>query len=119
MGHKPSYAIMPRDSVAYGPYDYENDPPMKRNAYIGYSFWNTLYDQDKRYAGGKFAFGSDGSDTLATWVKKNRNIKNKDVVTVHGWLPSRAAYRGLASNVWPPGRHRIATLQLLCAQPRF
>ena len=81
MGHKPSYAIMPRDTVAYGPYDYENDPPMKRNAYIGYSFWNTLYDQDKRYAGGKFAFGSDGSDTLATWVKKNRNIKNKDVVT--------------------------------------
>ncbi len=81
MGHKPAYAIMPRDTVAYGPYDFENDPPMKRNAYIGYSFWNTLYDQDKRYAGGKFAFASDGSDTLATWVKKNRSIKNKDVVT--------------------------------------
>jgi len=80
-GHHPAYAILPKDTVAYGPYDYENDPPMKRNAYIGYSFWNTLYDQDKRYAGGKFAFASDGSDTLATWVKKNRPIKNKDVVT--------------------------------------
>lgn len=80
-GHNPAFAILPRDTVAYGPYDYENDPPMKRNAYIGYSFWNTLYDQDKRYAGGKFAFASDGSDTLATWVKKNRSIKNKDVVT--------------------------------------
>ena len=81
LGHQPSYAIMPRDTVAYGPYDYENDPPMKRNAYIGYSFWNTLYDQNKRYAGGKFAFASDGSDTLATWVKKNRSIKNQDIVT--------------------------------------
>ncbi len=80
-GHNPAFAILPRDTVAYGPYDYENDPPMKRNAYIGYSFWNTLYDQDKRYAGGKFAFASDGSDTLATWVKKNRSIKNKDLVT--------------------------------------
>lgn len=80
-GHHPAYAILPKDTVAYGPYDYENDPPMKRNAYIGYSFWNTLFDLDKRYAGGKFAFASDGSDTLATWVKKNRSIKNKDVVT--------------------------------------
>jgi primary-amine oxidase len=80
-GHHPAYAILPKDTAAYGPYDYENDMPMKRNAYIGFSFWNTLYDQDKRYAGGKFAFASDGSDTLATWVKKNRPIKNKDVVT--------------------------------------
>lgn len=80
-GHHPAYAILPKDTAAYGPYDYENDPPMKRNAYIGYSFWNTLYDLQKRYAGGKFAFASDGSDTLATWVKKNRPIKNKDVVT--------------------------------------
>jgi primary-amine oxidase len=80
-GHHPAYAILPKDSVAYGPYDYEKDPPMKRNAYIGFSFWNTLYDQNKRYAGGKFAFASDGSDTLATWVQKNRPIKNKDLVT--------------------------------------
>jgi primary-amine oxidase len=81
LGHNPSYAILPKDTVAYGPYDFEKDPPMKRNAYIGYSFWNTLYDQQKKYAGGKFAFQSDGSDTLATWVKKNRPIENKDVVT--------------------------------------
>ena len=80
-GHHPAYAILPKDSAAYGPYDYDKDPPMKRNAYIGFSFWNTLYDQNKRYAGGKFAFASDGSDTLATWVKKNRPIKNKDLVT--------------------------------------
>jgi primary-amine oxidase len=79
-GHHPGYAILPRDTATYGPYDY-NDPPFKRNAYIGYSFWNTLYDPHQRYAGGKFAFASDGSDTLATWVKQNRPIKNKDIVT--------------------------------------
>ncbi len=79
-GHNPGYAILPRDTATYGPYDYA-DPPFKRNAYIGYSFWNTLYDPSRRYAGGKFAFASDGSDTLATWVKQNRPIRNKDIVT--------------------------------------
>jgi primary-amine oxidase len=79
-GHNPGYMILPRDSVASAPYDY-TDPPFKRNAYIGYSFWNTLHDLNKRYAGGKFAFASDGTDTLATWVKGNRPIKNKDIVT--------------------------------------
>ena len=79
-GHNPGYAILPRDTATYGPYDYK-DPPFKRNAYIGYSFWNTLYDPARRYAGGKFAFASDGSDTLATWVKQNRPIRNKDLVT--------------------------------------
>ena len=79
-GHHPGYAILPRDTATYGPYDY-SDPPFKRNACIGYSFWNTLHDPSKRCAGGKFAFASDGSDTLATWVQKNRPIKNKDSVT--------------------------------------
>jgi primary-amine oxidase len=79
-GHNPGYSILPRDTATYGPYD-ESDPPFKRNAYIGYSFWNTLHDRHKRYAGGQFAFASDGSDTLATWVKQNRPIRNKDIVT--------------------------------------
>lgn len=79
-GHNPGYAILPRDTATYGPYDYQ-DPPFKRNAYIGYSFWNTLYEPGKRYAGGRFAFASDGSDTLATWVNRNRPIRNVDIVT--------------------------------------
>lgn len=80
LGHNPSYMIH-HGNVAYSPFDFENDPPMKRNAYVEYSVWNTLYDPTQRYAGGKYAFASDGSDTLAEWVKANRNIGNKDVVT--------------------------------------
>ncbi|MDQ0315096.1 copper amine oxidase [Amorphus orientalis] len=81
LGHKPGYMIIPNNSVAYGPYDYENDPPMKRNAYIEYTIWNTPYSPDERYAGGEFAFQSDGSDTLATWVEQDRPIENTDIVT--------------------------------------
>ena len=81
LGHHPGYMIDPNNAVAYGPFDIENDPPMKRNAYVGYTFWNTPYARDERYAGGKFAMASDGSDTLATWVEQDRPIENADVVT--------------------------------------
>lgn len=80
LGHTPAY-MLHHGSVAYGPYDFQNDPPMVRNGYIEYSIWNTLYDPTQRYAGGNFAFGSDGSDNLAEWVKADRNLVNQDIVT--------------------------------------
>ncbi len=80
LGHEPGYMIHHGD-VSYGPFDFVNDPPMKRNAYIEYSVWNTVYDPEQRYAGGKFAMQSDGSDTLAEWVKKDQSLMGKDIVT--------------------------------------
>lgn len=80
LGHNPSYMIH-HGSVAYGPFDFKNDPPMKRNAYIEYSVWNTVFNADERYAGGKYAMQSDGSDTLAEWVKEDAALQNKDIVT--------------------------------------
>jgi len=80
LGHQPGWMIH-HGSVAYGPFDFANDPPMKRNAYIEYSVWNTAYDPAQRYAGGKYAVGSDGSDTLAEWVKADRSLENTDIVT--------------------------------------
>lgn len=81
VGHAPGYMILPQNSVAYSPLDTENDPPAKRNAYIDYTFWNTPYVASERYAGGEYAFQSDGSDTLAEWVKQDRSIDNTDIVT--------------------------------------
>ncbi len=81
LGHHPGYMVMPDNSVAYGPLDTHNDPPMKRNGYIDYTIWNTAYDPAQRYAGGEFAFGSTGADSLPNWVKANRAIANADVVT--------------------------------------
>ncbi len=80
LGIHPGYMVH-HGSVSYGPYDYVNDMAMKRNAYIEYTVWNTLYDPKQRYAGGEYALGSDGSDTLAEWVKADRNLMNKDIVT--------------------------------------
>ena len=80
LGHNPGYMIH-HGSVAYGPFDFENDPPMKRNAYIEYSVWNTVFNPEERYAGGKYAMQSDGSDTLAEWVKEDEALQEKDIVT--------------------------------------
>ncbi|WP_448953860.1 copper amine oxidase [Labrys neptuniae] len=80
LGQTPGWMIHHGD-VAYGPFDFAKDPPMKRNAYIEYSVWNTVYDPNQRYAGGKYAMQSDGSDTLAQWVKANRPLMNQDIVT--------------------------------------
>ncbi len=81
LGHHPGYMVMPDNSVAYGPLDTLNDPPMKRNGYIDYSIWNTAYDPSQRYAGGELAFGSTGADSLPNWVKADRPIANTDIVT--------------------------------------
>ena len=80
LGHRPGYMIH-HGSVAYGPFDFQNDPPMIRNAYIENSVWNTVHDPAERYAGGKFALQSDGTDTLAQWVKEDAPLQDQDIVT--------------------------------------
>jgi primary-amine oxidase len=81
LGHAPSYMILPQNSVAYSPLDVVADPPAKRNGYIEYTFWNTPYAPDERYAGGEYALQSDGTDGLPAWVQRNRPIHDADLVT--------------------------------------
>ena len=81
LGHHPGYMILPENSVAYSPFDFANDPPARRNAFIEYTFWNTPYDPAQRYAGGEYAFQSDGSQGLAAWVQQDRPVHDTDIVT--------------------------------------
>ena len=99
LGHHPAYMIH-RGSVAYGPFDYAADPPMRRNAYIEHTIWNTVHDPTQRYAGGEFPMQSDGSDTLAEWGQGRPRVAGHgrgDVV--HGRVPPRPAGRELAGDV--------------------
>ncbi|PID64088.1 MAG: tyramine oxidase [Gammaproteobacteria bacterium] len=72
--------MMHHTNVSYGPYDFVKDMAMRRNAYLEYTVWTTQYDPKHRYAGGEYALGSDGSDTLAEWVKADKDLRNKDIV---------------------------------------
>ena len=96
LGHHPAYMIH-HGSVAYGPFDYAADPPMKRNAYIEHTIWNTVHDPAQRYAGGEFPMQSDGSDTLAEWVEADRPLQGADVVT---WFTAGFHHLPRAEN-WP------------------
>lgn len=80
LGHHPGWMLVPMGSVAYSPLDVANDPPARRNAYIDKTFWVTPHDPKQRYAGGEFAMQSDGSDTLAEWIKAGRSIHDTDIV---------------------------------------
>ncbi|KAL5728110.1 primary-amine oxidase [Ranunculus cassubicifolius] len=56
------------------------DPPQKRGAFTNNQVWVTPYDKNEQWAGGLFAYQSQGDDTLAVWSEKNRPIENKDIV---------------------------------------
>ena len=79
LGHDRSYMLMPGGSAVTSLLA-SDDPPVKRNPYIDYQLWVTQYDAGERYAGGRHATMSDGTDTLAKWVEKNRPLGNRDIV---------------------------------------
>jgi primary-amine oxidase len=79
LGHNPGYMLDPSGSFANSLLSPE-DPPFRRNAYIGYQLWVTPYSAQEKYAGGRFALMSDGSDTLDAWTKADRAIGNRDIV---------------------------------------
>jgi primary-amine oxidase len=79
LGHTPSYQLLPGGSYAYSLLD-STDPPVARNAYIDHQLYVTKYDPDQIYAGGEYAFQSDGSDNLHVWSAADRNINNEDIV---------------------------------------
>jgi primary-amine oxidase len=111
LGHTPGYMIH-HGSVAYGPFDFENDPPMLRNAYIEYSVWNTVHDPEEHYAGGKFPMQSDGADTLARWVEADETLLGKDLVT---WFSAGFHHIPRMEN-WPVMTTELKTIPINAAQ---
>ena len=79
LGHDRGYMLMPGGSAVTSLLA-SDDPPVKRNPYIEYQLWVTQYNADERYAGGRHPMMSDGTDTLGTWVDKNRPLGNRDIV---------------------------------------
>jgi primary-amine oxidase len=79
LGHHPSYMLMPEGSYVH-PLLTADDPPVRRNSYLHYQLSVTPYARAERFAGGRFAMMSDGSDTLGAWTARNRQIANRDIV---------------------------------------
>jgi primary-amine oxidase len=79
LGHHPGYMLMPEGSYVH-PLLAAGDPPVRRNSYLDYQLSVTPYAPAERYAGGRFAMMSDGSDTLGAWTARDRPIANRDIV---------------------------------------
>lgn len=79
LGHHPGYMLMPEGSYVH-PLLAPDDPPVRRNPYLHYQLSVTPYAPAERYAGGRFAMMSDGSDSLGAWTARDRPIANRDIV---------------------------------------
>jgi len=79
LGHHPGYMLMPEGSYVH-PLLAPDDPPVRRNSYLHYQLSVTPLAPAERYAGGRFAMMSDGSDTLGAWTARDRPIGNRDIV---------------------------------------
>ena len=79
LGHHPGYMLMPEGSYVH-PLLAADDPLVLRNSYLHYQLSVTPYASAERYAGGRFAMMSDGSDTLGAWTARDRPIANRDIV---------------------------------------
>ena len=79
LGHHPGYMLMPEGSYVH-PLLAADDPPVRRNSYLHHQLAVTPYVPAERYAGGRFAMMSDGSDTLGAWTARDRPIANRDIV---------------------------------------
>jgi primary-amine oxidase len=79
LGHRPGYMLMPEGSYVH-PMLAADDPPVRRNSYLDYQLSVTPYAAAERYAGGRFAMMSDGTDTLGAWTARDRPIANRDIV---------------------------------------
>jgi primary-amine oxidase len=79
LGHHPGYMLMPEGSYVH-PLLAADDPPVRRNSYLDDQLSVTPYSPAERYAGGRYAMMSDGSDALSAWTARDRPIDNRDIV---------------------------------------
>ncbi len=78
VGNPTSYEILPHGSAKYILPD--SEWYSKRAGFLQSDVWVTPFDADERYASGDFVFAGKGDDGLAVWNKKNRGVKNADIV---------------------------------------
>jgi primary-amine oxidase len=77
-GRAASYRLMP-GMTATSLLDAQ-DWPQRRAGFAQYTLWVTPYDPDERYAAGAFPNQSDGRDGLHVWARRDRNIRDTDIV---------------------------------------
>ena len=78
VGEPVAYKLVP--GVNALPFLHKSAPVAKRAGFMFKHLWVTQYAPDELYAAGQFPNQHKGGDGLPKWTKKNRSLKQKNVV---------------------------------------
>uniref|UniRef100_A0ACD5UZJ6 Uncharacterized protein n=1 Tax=Avena sativa TaxID=4498 RepID=A0ACD5UZJ6_AVESA len=79
MGNEVGYRVVPGGATAASVLD-DDDYPQRRAGYSKKQVWVTPYSRDEKWAPGLYADQSTGDDGLAAWSRKDRGVRNEDIV---------------------------------------
>lgn len=78
LGTPVAYKLVPGTNAL--PLLHSSAPVAKRAGFMFKHFWATQYADGELYAAGQFPNQHKGGDGLPKWVKKNRSLKQKNIV---------------------------------------
>jgi primary-amine oxidase len=80
--HRPvAYKLEPTHALT--PFLKPDAPSGRRSQFIQNHLWVTAYHPDERFPAGEFVNLSDGQDSIAEFVQKNRDLEQADLVLWH------------------------------------
>ncbi|GAB5471298.1 MAG: primary-amine oxidase [Rhodospirillales bacterium] len=81
LGKPTAYKLEPSHTVT--PFLSPEGPSGRRSNFIYNHLWVTAFDPEERYAAGEYVNHSDGSDGVAAYSAKDRDLSDKDLVAWH------------------------------------